>query len=121
MEKLDRDIVTLEIERESLKNEEDSFSVTRLETVEKELADMKDEQGRLAGIWQQERSRLAEIKAIKEQIDQATVDLENAQREGDFEKASRLRFSTIPSLQKQLPKRYWLAPQVNCVHGTVIG
>lgn len=104
LEKLDRDIVTLEIERESLKNEEDSFSVTRLETVEKELADMKDEQGRLAGIWQQERSRLAEIKAIKEQIDQATVDLENAQREGDFEKASRLRFSTIPSLQKQLPK-----------------
>lgn len=104
LERLDREIVTLEIERESLKNEEDTFSISRLEKVEHDLAEMKEEQSRLADLWGQERNRLGEIKALKEQIDQATVDLENAQRNGDFERASRLRFSTIPGLQKQLPK-----------------
>ena len=104
LEKLDRDIVTLEIERESLKNEEDALSVDRLKKVDEELKVKKEEQSRLADLWGQERERLGEIKAIKEQIDAATIDLENAQRNGDFEVASRLRFSTIPSLQAKLPK-----------------
>nr|KIR49263.1 ATP-dependent Clp protease ATP-binding subunit ClpB [Cryptococcus bacillisporus CA1280] len=104
LEKLDREIVTLEIERESLKNEEDPFSVSRREKVETELEKKKQEQRRLADLWAQERERVAEIKQIKEQIEQANVDLENAQRNGEFEKASRLRFSTIPQLQAKLPK-----------------
>lgn len=104
LEKLDREIVTLEIERESLKNEEDPFSVSRREKVETELEKKKQEQRRLADLWAQERERVAEIKQIKEQIEQANVDLENAQRNGEFEKASRLRFSTIPHLQAKLPK-----------------
>ncbi|WVO21497.1 uncharacterized protein IAS62_002806 [Cryptococcus decagattii] len=104
LEKLDREIVTLEIERESLKNEEDPFSVSRREKVETELEKKKQEQRRLADLWAQERERVAEIKQIKEQIEQANVDLENAQRNGEFEKASRLRFSTIPQLQTKLPK-----------------
>lgn len=104
LEALDREIVTLEIEKESLKNEEDQFSVSRLETVEGELEEKKTEQKRLAELWAQERGRVGEIKEIKEQIEQATVDLENAQREGLFEKASRLRFSMIPGLQAKLPR-----------------
>ncbi|OCF38898.1 ATP-dependent Clp protease ATP-binding subunit ClpB [Kwoniella heveanensis CBS 569] len=104
LETLDREIVTLEIERESLKNEEDPFSVARLEKVEKTLEEKKQEQRHYADLWAQERERVAEIKAIKEQIEQANIDLENAQRNGDFEKASRLRFSTIPQLQARLPK-----------------
>jgi ATP-dependent Clp protease ATP-binding subunit ClpB len=104
LEKLDREIVTLEIERESLKNEEDTFSQSRLQKVESDLKEKKEDQARLADLWAQERARLAEIKDIKEQIDRATIDLENAQRNGDFERASRLRFSTLPSLQEKLPK-----------------
>ncbi len=104
LEALDREIVTLEIEKESLRNEEDRFSVSRLEKVESQLEENKAEQKRLADLWAQERGRVGEIKAIKEQIEQATVDLENAQRNGEFEKASRLRFSAIPGLQAKLPK-----------------
>ncbi|WVQ80199.1 hypothetical protein IAT38_002304 [Cryptococcus sp. DSM 104549] len=104
LETLDREIVTLEIERESLKNEEDPFSVSRREKVEEQLDEKKEEQRHLHDLWAQERERVAEIKAIKEQIEQANIDLENAQRNGEFEKASRLRFSTIPQLQSRLPK-----------------
>lgn len=66
LERLDREIVTLEIERESLKNEEDTFSVNRLKKVENELGEKKGEQRRLADIWAEERSRLSEIKQVKE-------------------------------------------------------
>ena len=104
LEALDRDIVTLEIERESLKNEEDPFSTSRLRKVDTELEVKKTEQIRLAGLWAHERERLAEIKALKEKIEKANTDLETAQRNGEFEKASRLRFSTIPQLQAKLPK-----------------
>lgn len=104
LEALDRQIVTLEIERESLKNEQDTFSVSRLEKVQSELKEKKDEQARLADLWAQERERLSQIKQIKQRIDDATTQLENAQRSGDFERASKLRFSTIPSLQAELPK-----------------
>ncbi|KAK4683991.1 hypothetical protein P7C73_g6217, partial [Tremellales sp. Uapishka_1] len=104
LEALDREIVTLEIERESLKNETDTFSVSRLEKVERDLDEKKKEQRRLADLWGQERDKVAEIKEIKEQIEQAEVDLEAAQRNGEFEKASKLRYSTIPSLQLQLPQ-----------------
>lgn len=104
LEALDRDIVTLEIERESLKNEDDHFSVTRREKVDTELGVKKAEQRRLADLWAQERGRLGEMKSIKQQIEDANVELQAAQREADFEKASRLRFATIPQLQAKLPK-----------------
>jgi ATP-dependent Clp protease ATP-binding subunit ClpB len=66
LESLDRAIVTLEIERESLKNEEDQFSVSRREKVEAELEEKKAEQKRLTERWQKERARVAEIKDIKQ-------------------------------------------------------
>ena len=66
LEQLDRSIVTLEIERESLKNEEDEFSVSRREKVDEELAEKKAEQRRLMELWNKERSKFAEIKNIKE-------------------------------------------------------
>jgi ATP-dependent Clp protease ATP-binding subunit ClpB len=102
LETLDRDIVTLEIERESLKNESDQFSVSRMNKVETELEEKKAEQSRLADAWNQERERVAESKGIKERIEQANVELEAAQRGGEYEKASRLRFATIPGLYAKL-------------------
>lgn len=102
LESLDREIVTLEIERESLKNETDQFSLSRMTKVESELKEKKEEQSRLADIWNQERERAAENKGIKERIEQANVELEAAQRNGEYEKASRLRFATIPGLRNKL-------------------
>ncbi|KDQ06633.1 hypothetical protein BOTBODRAFT_39437 [Botryobasidium botryosum FD-172 SS1] len=104
LEALDREIVTLQIERESLKAETDIFSVERRAQVETELERKKDEAQRLSSIWHAERSRLQAIKELKQKIDDARHYLEVAQREGDYEKASQLRFATIPELERKVEK-----------------
>ncbi|KAF8909848.1 P-loop containing nucleoside triphosphate hydrolase protein [Mucidula mucida] len=103
LEALDREIMTLQIELESLKNESDIFSVERRQKVETDLAAKRDEASRLTAIWQEERTRLDRIKDLKERLEDAKHQLEVAQRQGRFELASRLRFSTIPELERQLP------------------
>ncbi|KAI0760844.1 P-loop containing nucleoside triphosphate hydrolase protein [Irpex lacteus] len=104
LEALDREIMTLQIELESLKNESDVFSVERRNKVEDNLKAKREEADRLTAIWQAERTRLQQIKDLKERLEEAKYELEVAQRQGQYEKASRLRFSTIPELEKQLPK-----------------
>ncbi|KZT25315.1 P-loop containing nucleoside triphosphate hydrolase protein [Neolentinus lepideus HHB14362 ss-1] len=104
LEKLDREIVTLQIELESLKNESDTFSLERRAEVEEALRKKKEESEQLTSMWQAERSRLDRIKDLKERLEEAKYELEVAQRQGEYEKASRLRFGTIPELERQLPK-----------------
>ncbi|KAG5636790.1 hypothetical protein H0H81_006843 [Sphagnurus paluster] len=110
LEALHRDIVTLEIELESLKNETDVFSVERRAKVESDLSLKKEEAAQLTSLWQaanhshnKERTRLERIKNVKQRLEEAKHQLEVAQRQGEYELASRLRFSTIPDLQRQLP------------------
>ncbi|KZT32879.1 P-loop containing nucleoside triphosphate hydrolase protein [Sistotremastrum suecicum HHB10207 ss-3] len=103
LEAIDRHIVTLQIELESLKNESDVFSVERRKKVEEDLSQSREEAGRLSSIWHAERERIKNIKDIKVRLEEANIELERAQREGQYEKASRLRFSVIPDLEKQLP------------------
>ena len=103
LEALDREIMTLEIERESLKNESDVFSVERRQKVERTLQEKRELAAQLTQVWQAERARLDKIKDIKERLEDAKRELEIAQRQGQYEKASRLRFATIPELEKQLP------------------
>ncbi|KAK7056755.1 chaperone ATPase hsp78 [Paramarasmius palmivorus] len=104
LEQLDREVMTLQIELESLRNETDVMSVERRQKVEETLARKKEEARKLTEIWQAERARLDRIKDIKERLEEAKHQLEVAQRQGQFELASRLRFSTIPDLERQLPK-----------------
>ncbi|TRM58807.1 P-loop containing nucleoside triphosphate hydrolase protein [Schizophyllum amplum] len=104
LEALDRSIVTLQIELESLKGESDVFSAERRLKVEAELKEKRDEAARLTNIWQAERNRLERIKGLKEQLEDAKYQLEVAQRQGEYERASRLRYVTIPELEQQLPK-----------------
>ncbi|KIK61765.1 hypothetical protein GYMLUDRAFT_73272 [Collybiopsis luxurians FD-317 M1] len=104
LEQLDRDIMTLQIELESLKNESDVFSVERRHKVESDLKYKKDEAERLTKIWQSERDRLDKIKKLKERLEETKYQLEVAQRQGQYDLASRLRFGTIPELESQLPK-----------------
>lgn len=103
LEALDRDIVTLQIELESLKKETDVFSVERREKLEQDLLLKRQEAEQLTAVWQAERDRLEKIKDTKKKLEQAKYQLEVAQREGKFDLASQLRFGTIPDLQKQLP------------------
>jgi len=104
LEALEREIMTLQIELESLKNEMDVFSVERRNKVESELKIKRDEASALTKVWQNERERLESIKQTKKALEDAKYQLEKAQREGQYELASRLRFATIPELEKKLPK-----------------
>ena len=103
LEALDRAIVTLQIELESLKNESDVFSIERRQAVEASLAEKRKQANELTQIWQRERARINQIKEAKQKLEEAKYELEVAQREGQYEKASRLRFATIPELMKQIP------------------
>ncbi|KAH7904505.1 P-loop containing nucleoside triphosphate hydrolase protein, partial [Hygrophoropsis aurantiaca] len=103
LERLDREIMTLQIEQESLKNEGDVFSVERRAAVEELLRAKRAEDEQLTAIWQNERARLDRIKDLKKRLEDAKQELEVAQRQGNFERASKLRFGTIPELERQLP------------------
>ncbi|KAG1760072.1 P-loop containing nucleoside triphosphate hydrolase protein [Suillus occidentalis] len=104
LEALEREIMTLQIELESLKNEVDVFSVERRAKVEEELRNKKEEAQELTTIWQNERARLDRIKDLKKQLEDAKHEFEVAQRHGQYDKASQLRFGTIPELERQLPR-----------------
>ncbi|KIJ21236.1 hypothetical protein PAXINDRAFT_125860, partial [Paxillus involutus ATCC 200175] len=104
LEALDREVMTLQIELESLKNETDVFSVERRAKLQEDLRMKKEEAQQLTAIWQNERARLERIKDLKKRLEEAKHELEVAQRQGQYEKASQLRFGTIPDLERQLPK-----------------
>ncbi|KAG0215879.1 chaperone ATPase hsp78 [Mortierella sp. NVP41] len=104
IESLDRGIVTMEIELESLKKETDPLSVSRRNKLEEDLAKKKQESQRLTQIWKVEREKLDKIKDTKAELEQARIDLEAAQRKGDFTRASELRYGVIPTLEARLPK-----------------
>ncbi|CAJ0630737.1 2691_t:CDS:10 [Entrophospora sp. SA101] len=103
IEDLDRQIITLRIEMESLRKETDPVSNERRQKIQKELDEKQAESNKLNDIWQEERVKLQEIKSIKLKLEQARIELESAQRQGNFTKASELRYGVIPELEKQLP------------------
>lgn len=104
IESLDRSIVTMEIELESLRKETDPLSVARRQKLEEDLSTKKDESRHLTSLWQREREKLNNIKGVKADLEQARIDLEAAQRKGDFTRASELRYGVIPDLEAKLPK-----------------
>ena len=101
---LDQKIITSQIELEALRKETDVASKERREKVEKGLKRLQDEVSELNARWDKERAELECIKKIQEELDKAKFELEQAQREGNFGRASEIRFSTIPDLERKLPK-----------------
>lgn len=99
---LDRSIMTIQIELESLRKETDVASKERREQLERNLSLKQDQLGALTEAWGKERAELEEIKQAKEALEQARIDLEQAQREGNFARASELRYARIPELQQKL-------------------
>ncbi|BBD02293.1 MULTISPECIES: ATP-dependent chaperone ClpB [Sphingobium] len=102
IENLDRRIIQLKIEESALAKESDEASKDRLATLRKELAQLEQKSSELTTRWQNERDKIQAEAKIKEQLDLARLELEQAQRAGDLQKAGELSYGTIPSLEKQL-------------------
>src|SRR5690349_243497 len=102
IDELDRRIVQLKIEREALKKEHDPASQDRLQKLVKELEELEQESATLTAEWQAEKSKLADAQKLKEQLDQARAELEQAQRRGDWGRAGELTYGVIPDLERKL-------------------
>ena len=102
LDELDRRILQKKIEREALKKEKDAASKKRLAALEQELAGLGEEAAIANSAWQAGRIKVNEAKQVKHDLDQARIELETAQREGQFERAGELAYSQIPELQARL-------------------
>ncbi|MEO1952449.1 AAA family ATPase, partial [Thioclava sp.] len=102
LDALDRQILQMQIEAEALKKEDDTASKDRLEKLEKELADLQDRASEMTAKWQAERDKLESGRNLKEQLDKARAELDQAKREGNLARAGELSYGIIPSLEKQL-------------------
>ncbi|MCS6906761.1 MAG: ATP-dependent chaperone ClpB [Anaerolineales bacterium] len=102
LDDVDRQILQLEIEREALKKEKDKASLERLERLEKELADLREQSNQLHARWQAEKEAITQLQAIKEQIEQTRYEIEQAELRNQLEKAARLRYGTLRELEQRL-------------------
>ncbi|UCG73095.1 MAG: ATP-dependent chaperone ClpB [Chromatiales bacterium] len=102
MDKLDRRIIQLKIEREALKKESDDASVKRLADIEAQLDELEKEYADLEEIWQAEKAQLAGATHIKEELERAKLELEAANRAQNLQRMSELQYGRIPELEKQL-------------------
>jgi ATP-dependent Clp protease ATP-binding subunit ClpB len=102
LDEVDREIMQLEIEREALKKEKDKASQERLEKLEEELANAKERSTQLTGRWQSEQNAIQQVQNIKEEMDQVRVQIEQAQRDYDYQRASELQFGQMRKLEEDL-------------------
>ena len=102
MDDLNRKILQLEVEEKALSKEKDNVSVARLEALKKELAEYKDRFAEMKTKWEDEKRAIQAEKDLKEKIDGLKAEIDLATSSGDFEKAARLRYGELPSLEKKL-------------------
>ena len=105
VDELDRRIIQLKIEQEALKKESDDGSRQRLEKLSGELDGLEKKSADLTAIWQAEKEKIADSQKIKEALDQARIELEQAQRTGDLARASEIKYGRIPELEAGLRDR----------------
>jgi ATP-dependent Clp protease ATP-binding subunit ClpB len=102
LDEIDRKILQIEMERLSLQKESNPASRERLERLEKELADFKEEQRTLNGQWQSEKDVINKIQSIKEEIDKVNIEIQQAERDYDLNKAAELKYGTLTELHRKL-------------------
>ncbi len=102
LDSLDREIVRRKIEQEALKKENDLGSRTRLANLEKELVGLEKQSVDLTSRWNTEKNKLSDAAKLKSELDQARIELANAQRRGEYQKAGELAYGRIPELEKRL-------------------
>ncbi len=105
LDEIERRVMQLEIEREALRKERDAASRERLQKLEKELADLKESRGRLKAQWDEEKAAIQQTRQLKEELEALRLDIERAQRAGDYAKASELQYGRLPQLEKEIHER----------------
>jgi ATP-dependent Clp protease ATP-binding subunit ClpB len=105
LDEVRRRIMQLEIEREALRKEKDKASIERLGKLEKELADLKEEQTRLQSHWEQEKEAIQGARKVKEELEGVRLEIEQAQRSGDYAKASELQYGKLPELERKIKEQ----------------
>ena len=102
LDEVERRVMQLEIEREALRKESDKASKERLQKLERELADLKEERGRLKTQWEQEKEGIQTTQKKKEELEAVRLEIERAQRSGDYAKASELQYGRLPALEREI-------------------
>jgi len=102
LDSIDREIVRLKIEQEALKKEHDAGSRARLKALEAELAELEKKSADFSARWKSEKEKLSEAQRVKTELDQLRVELANAQRRGEYQRAGELAYGRIPELEKKL-------------------
>jgi ATP-dependent Clp protease ATP-binding subunit ClpB len=102
LDEVERRIMQLEIEREALRKETDKASAERLQKLEKELADLKEEKNRLATHWSQEKDAIQAARTVKQNLEDVRLEMQRAQQAGDYAKASELQYGRLPELERRL-------------------
>jgi ATP-dependent Clp protease ATP-binding subunit ClpB len=102
LDEVSRRIMQLEIEREALRKETDAPSQERLARLDRELADLKETKSRLAARWENEKAAIGAARRLKEDLEQVRLDIDRAQRAGDYAKASELQYGRLPELERAL-------------------
>ncbi|MFT4014968.1 MAG: ATP-dependent chaperone ClpB [Paracoccus sp. (in: a-proteobacteria)] len=102
LDALDRQILQMQIEAEALKKEDDAASKDRLEKLEKNLSELQEQSATMTARWQAERDKLEGSRNLKEQLDRARAELDQAKREGNLARAGELSYGIIPGLEKKL-------------------
>ncbi len=102
LDSIDREIVRLKIEQEALKKESDAGSKDRLKNLDKELAQLEQRSAELTSRWKAEKDKLSDAQKIKTELDQLRIELANAQRKGEYQRAGELAYGRIPELEKKL-------------------
>ncbi|HRR86342.1 MAG TPA: ATP-dependent chaperone ClpB [Phycisphaerae bacterium] len=105
LDEIRRKIMQLEIEREALRKEKDKASRKQLEQVEKQLADLNEQNASLTARWEKEVGMLKQTKSLREQLDAKQTELAEAQRRGDWERAARIQYGEIRELERQIKEQ----------------
>jgi ATP-dependent Clp protease ATP-binding subunit ClpB len=105
LDEVQRRIMQLEIEREALRKEKDKPSQERLGRLEKELADLKEQQAQLRAHWEQEKDAIKAGSDLKAQLEQVRLEVERTQRAGDYARASELQYGRVPALEAEIRKQ----------------
>jgi ATP-dependent Clp protease ATP-binding subunit ClpB len=120
IDQLERTAVRLEIEKRALAKERDRGSKERLEEIERELAELKEQVGAMKASWQREKELIDRIRAAKEQMEATREAAERAQRDGDLEKAAQLRYGELPRVTKQLDETSAALKSHQQEHGSLL-
>jgi ATP-dependent Clp protease ATP-binding subunit ClpB len=102
IDEIDRRLIQFKIEREALKKEDDAASRDRLQKLEREISELEKQSADMTAVWRAEKEKLASAQKLKEQLDHAKIELEQAQRRGDLARAGEIAYGIIPDLTRKL-------------------